>query len=107
MDVPERDTMDHHKVTRNVTKSSLPDSAPGSIRELDALSDQSPIAMIFFDCELRVRRTNAAFRRLAGLPSSIPARRALSARVAGQVRTCLGRVLTRWRGSWWPTGMTW
>jgi PAS domain S-box-containing protein len=39
-----------------------------SIRELDALFDQSPIAMVFMDRELRARRTNAAFRRLAGLP---------------------------------------
>jgi len=42
---------------------------PGfSIRELDALFDQSPIPMIFGDRELRARRTNAAFRRLMGLP---------------------------------------
>jgi len=46
---------------------SLPDSGL-SIRELDALFDQSPIAMVFLDRELRARRTNAAFRRLAGLP---------------------------------------
>jgi PAS domain S-box-containing protein len=46
---------------------SLPDSGL-SIRELDALFGQSPIAMVFNDRELRVRRTNAAFRRLAGLP---------------------------------------
>ena len=37
-------------------------------RELDALFDQSPIAMVFGDRELRARRTNAAFRRLVGLP---------------------------------------
>jgi PAS domain S-box-containing protein len=46
---------------------SLPDSGL-SIRELDALFDQSPIAMVFGDRELRARRTNAAFRQLAGLP---------------------------------------
>jgi PAS domain S-box-containing protein len=39
-----------------------------SIRELDALFDQSPIAMVFNDRELRTMRTNAAFRRLTGLP---------------------------------------
>ena len=39
-----------------------------SIRELDALFDQSPIGMVFGDRELRARRTNAAFRRLVGLP---------------------------------------
>jgi PAS domain S-box-containing protein len=47
--------------------SSLPDSGL-SIRELDALFDQSPIALVFLDCELRHKRTNAAFRRLASLP---------------------------------------
>src|SRR5215470_11914603 len=46
---------------------SLPDSGL-SIRELDALFDQSPIPMVFGDRELRARRTNAAFRRLVGLP---------------------------------------
>jgi PAS domain S-box-containing protein len=39
-----------------------------SIRELDALFDQSPVAMVFTDRELRTRRTNAAFRQLTGLP---------------------------------------
>ncbi|HUN36885.1 MAG TPA: PAS domain-containing protein, partial [Trebonia sp.] len=38
-----------------------------SIRELDALFDQSPVAMVFIDTELRTRRANAAFRRLTGL----------------------------------------
>jgi PAS domain S-box-containing protein len=47
--------------------TSLPDSGL-SIRELDALFDQSPIALVFGDRELRARRTNAAFRRLVGLP---------------------------------------
>jgi PAS domain S-box-containing protein len=46
---------------------SLPDSGL-SIRELDALFEQSPIALVFNDRELRTRRTNAAFRRMAGLP---------------------------------------
>jgi PAS domain-containing protein len=53
---------------RRVIKLSLHDSALGFIRELDALFDQSPIAMVFNDRELRARRTNAAFRRLTGLP---------------------------------------
>jgi PAS domain S-box-containing protein len=47
--------------------SSLPDSGI-SICDLDALFDQSPIALVFFDSEQRVRRTNAAARRLAGFP---------------------------------------
>jgi PAS domain S-box-containing protein len=38
-----------------------------SIRELDALFDQSPVAMVFTDVEMRTRRANAAFRELAGL----------------------------------------
>jgi PAS domain S-box-containing protein len=44
------------------------DTPERSIRELDALFDQSPIALVFGDRELRARRTNAAFRRLIGLP---------------------------------------
>jgi PAS domain S-box-containing protein len=58
----------NHNSIRNVIISSLSDSAPGSLRELDALFDQSPVALVFHDRELRVKRTNAAFRRLAGLP---------------------------------------
>jgi PAS domain S-box-containing protein len=47
--------------------SSLPDSGL-SIRDLEALFDQSPIALVFNDRDLRTRRTNAAFRRMVGLP---------------------------------------
>ncbi|HUN35466.1 MAG TPA: SpoIIE family protein phosphatase [Trebonia sp.] len=36
-----------------------------SVRELEALFEQSPVAMIFTDRDLRNRRANAAFRRLA------------------------------------------
>jgi len=39
-----------------------------SIRELDALFEQSPVAMVFIDTELRARRANAAFRELMGFP---------------------------------------
>jgi PAS domain S-box-containing protein len=39
-----------------------------SIRDLDALFDQSPIALVFLDRDLRHKRTNAAFRRLTSLP---------------------------------------
>jgi PAS domain S-box-containing protein len=49
---------------------SPPDSGL-SIRDLDALFDQSPIALVFNDRELRTRRTNAAFRRLVGLPDEV------------------------------------
>jgi PAS domain S-box-containing protein len=38
-----------------------------SIRELEALFEQSPVAMIFTDRDLRNRRANAAFRQLAGI----------------------------------------
>jgi len=37
-----------------------------SIRELNALFEQSPIAMVFNDNEMRARRANAAFRDLMG-----------------------------------------
>ncbi|HTU72850.1 MAG TPA: PAS domain-containing protein, partial [Trebonia sp.] len=52
-----------------------------SIRELDALFDQSPVAMTFTDVDLRTRRANMAFRQLTGLseealigrrPSEVP-----------------------------------
>ncbi|HUN34752.1 MAG TPA: SpoIIE family protein phosphatase [Trebonia sp.] len=52
-----------------------------SIRELDALFDQSPVAMAFVDVQLRTRRANAAFSQLTGLsgeallgrrPSEVP-----------------------------------
>ncbi len=71
MNIPERDPTDNGNVTRSVIKSSLPDSATGSIRELGALFDQSPIALVFVDRELRVKRTNAAFRRLVGMPGEV------------------------------------
>jgi PAS domain S-box-containing protein len=54
-----------------------------STRELDALFDQSPIALIFKDRELRARRTNAAFRRLAGLPDEAILGRRLSEAESG------------------------
>jgi PAS domain S-box-containing protein len=38
-----------------------------SIRELGALFDQSPVATIFHDVDLRTRRANVAFRELTGL----------------------------------------
>ena len=37
-------------------------------RELDALFERSPVPLVFADPELRAMRTNAAFRRLVGLP---------------------------------------
>src|ERR1700731_212852 len=40
----------------------------GSSRELDAMFDQSPVALAFLDPELRAKRTNAAYRQMAGLP---------------------------------------
>src|SRR5258708_16761910 len=67
MHMTERYTADNTNIIRNVTMPSLPYSGL-SIRELDALFDQSPIGMVFGDRELRARRTNAAFRRLVGLP---------------------------------------
>jgi hypothetical protein len=55
--------------------SSLPDSGL-SIRDLGVLFDQSPIAMVFNDRELRTRCTNAAFRRQRAGPVHRRARRA-------------------------------
>ena len=42
-----------------------------SLRELDALFEQSPVAMVFADRELRTRRANAAFRQLTGLSDEV------------------------------------
>ncbi|HEY4022375.1 MAG TPA: PAS domain-containing protein, partial [Pseudonocardiaceae bacterium] len=68
MDRLEPGTIYNHNAIRSVIKSSLPDSALGSLRELDALFDQSPTAMVVLDRELRAKRINAALRQLAGLP---------------------------------------
>src|SRR5260221_10722819 len=57
-----------HNVKRAVTRPSRHDPGSGPVGELGVLFDQSPIALVFTDRELRARRTNAAFRRLAGLP---------------------------------------
>jgi PAS domain S-box-containing protein len=40
-----------------------------SSRELDALFDQAPVALVFCDHELRITRTNPAYRRMVGLPA--------------------------------------
>src|SRR5258707_306973 len=57
-----------HNAKRKVIRPSRPDPGPRPAGELGVLFDQSPIAMVFSDRDLRTRRTNAAFRRLAGLP---------------------------------------
>ncbi|HEX4660099.1 MAG TPA: SpoIIE family protein phosphatase [Streptosporangiaceae bacterium] len=57
-----------HNVKPTVTRPSPHDPGPGPAGELSVLFDQSPIALVFTDRELRARRTNAAFHRLAGLP---------------------------------------
>ncbi len=71
-------------------------------RELDALFDQSPVAMVFSDREIRTRRTNAAFRQLTGLPGeALTGRRPTETPMAGRVmdtglieRTLAGQVMT-------------
>src|ERR1700742_3719297 len=68
MDMPERDAINGRDVIRHVTESSPSRSGLVSLRELDALFDQAPVALIFADRELRARRTNAALRQLFGLP---------------------------------------
>jgi PAS domain S-box-containing protein len=78
MSMLERGTVGGHSAARRVTISSLTDSALDSLRELDALFDQSPTALIFGDPELRAKRTNAAFRRLVGLPDEAIIGRPLS-----------------------------
>ncbi len=72
-----------------------------SSRELDALFDQAPVAMVFTDRELRAQRTNAAFRQLTGLPDeALIGRRPSELDTAGRVmdtdlieRTLAGQVM--------------
>jgi PAS domain S-box-containing protein len=68
IDLPERGAVNGHDVIRHVTESSPSDSSLVSLRDLDALFDQAPVAMVLADRELRARRTNAAFRQLFGVP---------------------------------------
>jgi PAS domain S-box-containing protein len=77
------------------------DATELSVRELDALFDQAPVAMVFNDRELRARRTNEAFRQLTGLPDeALIGRRPSEICKAGRVmdtglieRTLAGQVM--------------
>jgi PAS domain-containing protein len=91
--LPERGTIDGHDVIQGVTKASLPDPALGSLRELDALFDQSPIAMAFLDHEMRHKRTNAAYRRLTGLPDKAIIGRRFSESNGGMDAALIQRIL--------------
>src|SRR5258708_30606833 len=81
---------------------AIMDAAELSVRELDALFDQAPVAMVFTDRELRTWRTNAAFRRLTGLPDeALIGRRPSEAGMAGPLmgtglidRTLAGQVMS-------------
>jgi PAS domain S-box-containing protein len=68
MDVPEQVAVNGHDAIRHVTGPSLSGSSLVPLCELDALFDQTPVALVFTDREPRARRTNAAFRRLFDLP---------------------------------------
>ncbi|HYZ55958.1 MAG TPA: SpoIIE family protein phosphatase [Streptosporangiaceae bacterium] len=91
MGIPGRGTI--NGFIRRVIKSSLSDSDLGSLRELDALFDQSPIAMAFHDRELRAKRTNAAFRRLFGLPDKAVIGRWPSETIGGMDAALIERTL--------------
>src|SRR5215831_1660079 len=78
---------------RRLIRPSLHDHAAGPAGELGVLFDQSPIAMVFTDRELRARRTNAAFRRLVGLPDEAIIGRRPSERQAGIDVTITERTL--------------
>src|SRR5258708_21406949 len=73
-----------------------------SLRKLDAVFDQAPVALVFRDRELRTRRTNAAFRQLTGLPEeALIGRRPSETYKAGRVmdtdlieRPLAGRVMS-------------
>jgi PAS domain S-box-containing protein len=62
------------------------DTSELSVRELGALFDQSPVAMVFTDRELRTQRTNAAFRLLTGLgDDTVIGRRPTETEVADRI----------------------
>jgi serine phosphatase RsbU (regulator of sigma subunit)/thioredoxin reductase/anti-sigma regulatory factor (Ser/Thr protein kinase) len=65
----------------------------GASRELGALFDQVPIAVVFCDPELRVRRTNAAFRQLLGLPDGALIGRCFSELDGGMDAALVERIL--------------
>jgi len=50
--------------------TSLPDSGL-SVHELGVLFDQLPVGLVITDREVRTTRTNAAYRRLVGLPDEV------------------------------------
>jgi len=67
---------------------------------MGVLFDQSPIAMVFRDRQLRARRTNAAFRRLTGLPDEAilgrrPSETDLGVDTALMERTLARQVISR------------
>jgi PAS domain S-box-containing protein len=66
----------------------------GSSRDLDALFDQSPLALVFCDRELRAQRTNAAFRQMVGLPDEAIIGRRLSEVNHGMDAALIERTLT-------------
>jgi PAS domain S-box-containing protein len=87
-------------VMQRVLKPSRHDLGPGPVGELGVLFDQSPIAMVFSDRELRARRTNAAFRRLTGLPDEAltgrrPSETDLGVDTALMERTLARQVISR------------
>jgi hypothetical protein len=67
---------------------------PGAAsRELGALFDQVPAALVFCDPELRVRRTDAAFRRLLSLPDEALIGRRFSELDSGMDAALVERIL--------------
>jgi PAS domain S-box-containing protein len=67
---------------------------PGAAsRELEALFDPAPVALVFCDPELRVRRTNATFRQMVGLPDEAIIGRRFSGLDAGMDAALVERVL--------------
>ena len=93
MDMPERGTIYGHDFIRNAGESSLSDFDLGSVFELDALFDQTPVALAFLDPELRARCTNAALRRLVGLPDEAIIGRRPSEVAGGMDAALIERIL--------------
>ncbi|MGW0085423.1 SpoIIE family protein phosphatase [Streptomyces sp. NPDC003393] len=71
MDMSERDIINDYDVIRGIIKSSFSDSYLDFVSKPDVLFDQTPVALIVSDREMRAWRVNAAFRALLDLPDEV------------------------------------
>jgi PAS domain S-box-containing protein len=78
-----------------VTSMPRPAFGPGGMPDLEALVDQSPVATVYVDTELRFIRVNEEFCRFVRLPrEAIIGRRVIEVPAVGFDMTMVDRVLT-------------